>query len=546
MSNSDYNKIISTINSVTQDYTYTPDPNNLICIDTSNNRIGINTIDPSCALHISGGDIQVNNIYSNIISAQNYGVVNATIVNASNLLDISVGLIHANTIYGSVAKINANANASSDIITIDISNSTGVNIKTGDTCGNALTINGVRVATTQHITNAIPYGVIVAYYSSTNIPNGWALCNGSNNTPDLRGRFILGSNPINPTGGIIQMDATYIYNIFLTVGPSIFTPPFDTTVDVLIVGGGGGGNSNAFGGRGGAVQRVDNVVVSETSTYDIVVGNGGEPNTTGGDSSAFNNIAKGGVSSDGVGQYGIQNDILGRNYYWGGSGSSVNTNGGLGGGGAGYGGIGGAGYNIGGAGTIGGGNGGANTGGGGGGYALGPGSGGSGIVVIRYLQARNGLSLNIVNASGGEENVSSFTTSTSTSNNTVLSTTIDLTVPTFNNMPPYYVLVYIMKISTDFSYNTIPTLPSAPVFSIRQIPTNSVKITWTEPINIGNSVITGYKIYSNNLLESTQIGSSREYTVSNLITGITYNFTLTALNSAGESKSMPKQTIQIT
>lgn len=28
------------------------DSSNLICIDTSNNRIGINTIDPSCSIHI--------------------------------------------------------------------------------------------------------------------------------------------------------------------------------------------------------------------------------------------------------------------------------------------------------------------------------------------------------------------------------------------------------------------------------------------------------------------------------------------------------------
>ena len=61
MSNSDYNKIISTINSVSIDYTYSPDPNNLICIDTSNNRIGINTLDPEYSLHISGGDIRATN-----------------------------------------------------------------------------------------------------------------------------------------------------------------------------------------------------------------------------------------------------------------------------------------------------------------------------------------------------------------------------------------------------------------------------------------------------------------------------------------------------
>jgi hypothetical protein len=58
MSNSEYNKIISTINSVSSSYSYTPDPNNLICIDSSNNRIGINTLNPLAAIDISGGDIR--------------------------------------------------------------------------------------------------------------------------------------------------------------------------------------------------------------------------------------------------------------------------------------------------------------------------------------------------------------------------------------------------------------------------------------------------------------------------------------------------------
>ena len=58
MSSSDYNKIISTINSVSSNYTYTPDPNNLICIDSSNNRIGINTLNPLASIDISGGNIR--------------------------------------------------------------------------------------------------------------------------------------------------------------------------------------------------------------------------------------------------------------------------------------------------------------------------------------------------------------------------------------------------------------------------------------------------------------------------------------------------------
>ena len=40
--------------------------------------------------------------------------------------------------------------------------------------------------------NYLPRGTIVAFNSST-APAGWAICDGNNNTPDLRGRFILGS-----------------------------------------------------------------------------------------------------------------------------------------------------------------------------------------------------------------------------------------------------------------------------------------------------------------------------------------------------------------
>ncbi len=58
MSSSDYNKIISTINSVSSNYSYSPDPANLICIDSSNNRIGINTLNPADSIDISGGNIR--------------------------------------------------------------------------------------------------------------------------------------------------------------------------------------------------------------------------------------------------------------------------------------------------------------------------------------------------------------------------------------------------------------------------------------------------------------------------------------------------------
>lgn len=52
---------------------------------------------------------------------------------------------------------------------------------------------------------SIPAGLICMWSgSSSNIPNGWVLCNGNNNTPDLRDKFVLGagnSYTVGATGG---------------------------------------------------------------------------------------------------------------------------------------------------------------------------------------------------------------------------------------------------------------------------------------------------------------------------------------------------------
>lgn len=52
---------------------------------------------------------------------------------------------------------------------------------------------------------AFPKGVIVSWFgSSNNVPKGWAICNGTNGTPDLRNRFVIGAGDkynINSKGG---------------------------------------------------------------------------------------------------------------------------------------------------------------------------------------------------------------------------------------------------------------------------------------------------------------------------------------------------------
>ena len=58
----------------------------------------------------------------------------------------------------------------------------------------------------------IPIGGIIMWKgSTTNLPAGWALCDGSNGTPDLRDRFIIGgggSYPQNSTGGAATVTLT--------------------------------------------------------------------------------------------------------------------------------------------------------------------------------------------------------------------------------------------------------------------------------------------------------------------------------------------------
>jgi hypothetical protein len=59
-------------------------------------------------------------------------------------------------------------------------------------------------------TNLIPKGIIIGWASAV-APDGWAICNGENGTPDLRGKFILGSdtkNQINSLGGSDKITLT--------------------------------------------------------------------------------------------------------------------------------------------------------------------------------------------------------------------------------------------------------------------------------------------------------------------------------------------------
>ena len=75
--------------------------------------------------------------------------------------------------------------------------------------------NDAGYITSSSVPSGVPSGTIVMYNSSS-APSGWVLCDGDNNTPDLRGRFIVASGGnISGTGGsadAVLIQHTHEYN----------------------------------------------------------------------------------------------------------------------------------------------------------------------------------------------------------------------------------------------------------------------------------------------------------------------------------------------
>ena len=80
----------------------------------------------------------------------------------------------------------------------------------------------------------------------------------------------------NTTGGTQTIDGTDVVHAFTSTGSDTFTPSFDGTIELLMVGGGGSGGA-AGGGGGGAGGLIYNSAypVTNASPITVVVGGGG-------------------------------------------------------------------------------------------------------------------------------------------------------------------------------------------------------------------------------------------------------------------------------
>jgi microcystin-dependent protein len=91
--------------------------------------------------------------------------------------------------------------------------------------------NNTQIATTAFVTTAVaasfPTGGIILWSGSVaSIPSGWALCNGSNGTPDLRNRFVVGAGStyaVDATGG--SADAIVVSHTHTATSTSTVTDP---------------------------------------------------------------------------------------------------------------------------------------------------------------------------------------------------------------------------------------------------------------------------------------------------------------------------------
>ena len=108
---------------------------------------------------------------------------------------------------------NGTATGLSGTPNITVGTVTATSFKTSTESTGFLKANGT-VDTNTYITQAVPIGGIIMWSGTANpfneednptgIPTGWALCDGSNSTPDLRNRFVVGAH----SGAGIGTDAT--------------------------------------------------------------------------------------------------------------------------------------------------------------------------------------------------------------------------------------------------------------------------------------------------------------------------------------------------
>ena len=133
--------------------------------------------------------------------------------------------------------------------------------------------NNTTIATTAFVRSVIPAGIVLLWSGSVaTIPVGWALCDGSGGTPDLRDKFVVGagsSYAVGAAGG--TKDAVVVSH---THTATVTDPGHSHTVPQTVYVETGSGNF--VGGSNGSTPEGSVNPTSTTSTTGITVANSTE------------------------------------------------------------------------------------------------------------------------------------------------------------------------------------------------------------------------------------------------------------------------------
>jgi len=175
----------------------------------------INSISSSITSQLAAAEVTLTNQSNQIVAAATANL-NATIANVEAF---------ANSIVANLSGIESNLNAlssltvstilaiESNVATLQSEVYTNASVAAylpsygGAISASTITAttpsysdSSTNVATTAFVRSIIPRGIITLW-SGGSVPSGWALCNGSNGTPDLRDKFILGAGGSLPGSG---------------------------------------------------------------------------------------------------------------------------------------------------------------------------------------------------------------------------------------------------------------------------------------------------------------------------------------------------------
>ncbi|KOY61305.1 hypothetical protein AM629_14630 [Photorhabdus heterorhabditis] len=164
---------------------------------SDNNGLAVNT---GRGLRINNDKLEVDNHHG--IEIVNEGVK----VKASNGINVDNSGVSVKTKNGTInvestgISVRLGWGVREGGLGLDIKPSNGINVDDNGVsvkAGNGITVNSSGVSIDPN--NILPRGMIVMF-SGDSAPPGWAFCDGSNGTPDLRNRFVMCGNDFSDKG----------------------------------------------------------------------------------------------------------------------------------------------------------------------------------------------------------------------------------------------------------------------------------------------------------------------------------------------------------